>query len=404
MRGVSVGIWVGVGSRHEPVALNGVSHFLEHMLFKGTHRRSSLDISSAIESLGGSLNAFTAEENTCYHARIQSRHLDTALDVLWDMYRHATLPPEEIRKERQVIREEITMYADQPQSQVLEILNEVIWPEQAMGRPITGTHASVNRLRRPQLSGFMDRHYTAPNTLVTCAGAVEHQQVLEWFRAQRRTQGLRSAMPPQAEPTRVPTASPPGVRCVKRPIEQAQLALAFRAFSRLDERRHAIRVLSALLAETMCSRLFQSLREERGLVYSVYSSAGLFQDTGALTLSLGTDPDKLVPALKLTLKELRALVKQAPGIRETRAARDYLIGQFELSQESTDSRMIWLGEQILGGEHPESPEETIQGLMQVRPSDIRKMAADLFRPTTACMALVSPLEERDDWQKMLANL
>ncbi len=400
MASVSVGVWVGVGSRYEPAPLNGVCHFIEHLLFKGTKRRSASEISQAVEGIGGYLNAFTSEEATCFHARAGHEHFDDLLDVLLDMLLESTFEPVEITKERDVIKEEIAMYLDEPQHQVQELLNATMWPGQPLGRPITGSGRTLDRMARLQLLGYLRGNYVARNTIITAAGRIRHRQVVH--AVERYARRFGTATPPRFVPARE-VQQEPRIRLLTKKTEQTQIALGIRTCSRQDERRYALRLLNTILGENTSSRLFQRLREDLGLAYSIYSTPSFFGDTGDVVISAGLDAQNLTKALRLILRELRRLRETAPRAAELRRARDYVIGQIDLSLESTESQMNWLGEQLLGYGKILPPAQIKRHLRQVSPGDIRAVARDFLRPERLNLALVSPLADQRAVAKVLTQ-
>jgi predicted Zn-dependent peptidase len=389
MTSASVGLWVGVGGRYEPPELNGVCHFLEHMLFKGTRKRTAKEISEAVEGIGGYLNAFTSEENTCFFSKASYERFDNLLEVLVDMFLNSTFETVEIDKERSVIKEELAMYLDQPHVHVQELLNEIMWPDHPLGRSLTGTERSLNAIKRPDLVGYLRRNYVTGNTLIAAAGNVRHEQVVKAVSrfAPRFPRG--KSLPFLAAESQ---QTGPRLRLHTKAIEQTQLALGIRTCSRHDQRRYALRMLNAILGENMSSRLFQVVREENGLAYSISSSLGFFDDVGTLNISAGLESDNLQQTLKLIVRELRQLTEKPPGMAEVRRARDYLIGQIDLSLESTESQMMWLGEQILGYRRIVGATEIKERLSKVKPSDIRAVARDFLRPDRMNLALVSPIK------------
>jgi predicted Zn-dependent peptidase len=389
MASVSLGLWVGVGGRYEPAELNGVSHFIEHLLFKGTRRRSAKAISQAVEGIGGYLNAFTAEENSCYYSKARHDRLDELLDVLMDMFLHSTFDREEIEKERGVIREELAMYLDQPAQHVHELLNETLWPDHPLGRPLTGTEQHIASLDRSQMVQYQRANYVAGATLVCAAGNVIHERVVR--AVSRYSRGFPCGRRPQFLPVG-DRQTAPRVRLFPKDTAQLQLALGLRVCSRHDERRFALRLLNTLLGENMSSRLFQVLREDTGLAYSVHSSLSLFDDVGVLCLAAGLDTDKLARALKLTMRALRRFVDAPPPAAELRRARDYLIGQIDLGLESTENQMMWLGEQFLAYGKVITAAEVKEHLGAVTPGDVRRVARDFLRPEQMSLALVAPLK------------
>jgi predicted Zn-dependent peptidase len=401
MVGVSVGIWVGVGSRGEPPALNGVCHFIEHLLFKGTRRRSAKEISQAVEGIGGYLNAFTSEETTCFHARACHDRFEELLDVLQDMLLNSQFAPSEIAKEREVIKEEIAMYLDEPQHYVQELLNATLWPGEPLGRPITGTPQTLDAMRRRDLVDYLRRYYVSSSTLVVIAGKISHPQALRAIK--RFARHFRPGKEARWAPLRS-NQKTPRLALFSKAIEQTQLALGIRTCSRHDERRYALRLLNTILGENMSSRLFQVIREDRGLAYSIYSSPSFFDDTGDLVISAGLDTDNLVKTLRLIIRELRCLVEESPSPAELRRARDYVNGQIALGQESTDNQMNWVGEQLLGYGNVMPPERIKRRLTQVSAAEIRAVAGDFFRPERLNLALVSPLKSAKHVSRLLCAL
>ena len=398
MTSVSLGLWVGVGGRHEPKELNGISHFIEHMLFKGTRRRSAEEISQAVEGIGGYLNAFTEEENTCFYAKACADRFDDLLDVLTDMYLNSVYDPREIAKERHVIMEELAMYLDQPHQRVQELLNETLWPDHPLGRSLTGTEQTIQRLSRAEMKKYQDTKYVSSAMLVVAAGNIRHGRVLKEVeaRARRFPQGKRANFEPYDQ-----QQDKPRVAHVTKETAQLQMALGIRTCSRHDERRYALRVLNTILGDNMSSRLFQVLREEHGLAYSIHSSLGLFDDVGALTISAGLETDKLRQGLKLVMRELQRCIEKSPTAAELRRARDYLVGQLDLSLEGTESQMNWVGEQLLGYGRIVPPSEAKQKIVEVKPSQVRAAAHDFFRPERMSLAIVSPLKSVVGLKQML---
>jgi predicted Zn-dependent peptidase len=388
MQSVSVGVWVGVGSRYEPAPLNGVCHFIEHLLFKGTRTRSAREISQAIEGIGGYLNAFTSEEMTCFHARASHHRFDELLDVLLDMLLDSKFAPGDIAKEREVVKEEIAMCLDEPQHHVQELLNATLWPDHPLGKPITGTGQTLDAMTRGHLLAYMQENYVAGNIMVVAAGKLKHRQVL------RAVAGYAPRLPTTPGPRFAPAHSDqqkPRVRLFTKQTEQTQIALGIRTCSRQDERRYALRLLNAILGENMSSRLFQVVREDHGLAYSIYSTPSFFSDAGDLVVSAGLDTDNVTKVLRLILRELRRLREAAPSTAELRRARDYVIGQIDLSLESTENQMNWLGEQLLGYGKVLRPAQVKRRLGEVTAREIRAVACDFLQPERFNLALVSPL-------------
>jgi len=399
MRSVSLGIWVGVGSRYEPPPLNGVCHFIEHLLFKGTRRRTAEEISQAVEGIGGYLNAFTSEENTCFHARASSERFEQLLEVLMDMLLNSKFAPSDIVKEREVIKEEMAMYLDEPQHQVQELLNATVWPNQPLGRSITGTGKTLDAMRRSHLVQYLQQNYVTGSVCIVAAGKVRHSEVVRGVvRLSRKVpRGARPACARAREDQRQPR-----VRLFTKKTEQTQIALGIRTCSRHDARRYALRLLNTILGENMSSRLFQVVREDRGLAYSIYSTPSFFNDTGDLVISAGLDTTNLTKTLKLIRRELRRLTESPPGTAELGRARDYVLGQIELGRESTENQMNWVGEQLLGYGRISTPAAVKRRLSRVTAKEIQLVARDFLRPERFNLALVSPLKSDRGLLSLLA--
>lgn len=387
MASVAVGLWVGVGGRHEPARLGGISHFIEHLVFKGTRRRTAAAISQAVEGIGGYLNAFTDEEHTCFYARAAAHHLPVLLDVLVDMLLHPRLDPADIDRERDVILEEWSMYRDQPAELVHDLLNAAQFPRHPLGRPVIGTPASIRRLQRPDFESFMRSHYAAGAVVVAAAGNLRHDDLV------RPVARLARHFPPGPRMGFQPFGRPvdgPRVRLLTRPTEQTNIGLGFRAASRHDPRRHALRLLNVLLAENMSSRLFQVVREQHGLTYNIQSALTCWADVGDIVVSAGLDTRDLEKTLRLIARELARLRGRAPGSAELRRARDYVLGQFDLSLENTENHMMWLGEQWLGHQCLTPPDRIREQLAAVTTAEVRAAAAEFLAPRGRTLALVSP--------------
>jgi len=385
MKSVSVGIWAGIGGRHESEDQSGISHFIEHMLFKGTKRRSAKRITEAVEGVGGYLNAFTTEDHTCYYAKGAARHLPLLCDVLADMYVESELEPQEIDRERDVIREEILMYRDQPAQHVQELLSETLWPAHPLGRPLTGTEKTISRFQRQDLLNFMRAHYNGRSTVVTVAGRATHDEVMTQF------ESLLGNLPEGRAPRCLrwrERQNAPRITLVREDTEQTHLAMAFHAFGRHDERRFALKLLSVMLGENMSSRLFQTLRERYGFCYSVHSGVVALSDSGALNITAGLDPAKLERALGMIVQELGRLCRKAPSKSELQQAKDFTIGQTELGLESTTNQIMWMGESVLGYGKVQNPSVIERHVMAVTPEDIRAVACHCLDRSRVALAIV----------------
>jgi predicted Zn-dependent peptidase len=398
MRSVSVGFWAGVGGRHESPAITGISHFIEHLLFKGTRRRSAKEITEQVEGVGGYINAFTTEDHTCYYAKAAAPHFDRLCDVLGDMYRCSVFEPQEIAKERDVIREEILMYRDNPAQHAQELLTQTMWPGHALGRPLTGTIESIAAFRRPQLMGYQRRNYVGRNTIVAVAGPLRHERVMEVLKP--LLQKMPSGRSPRFSRARL-REGPARVALVTQDTEQTHLAMGFHAFGRRDERRFALKLLSVILGENMSSRLFQKLREERGYCYSVQTSTVTLEDAGAFSLYAGLDPRNLKRAVRLILRELESICRKKPGREELRKAQDYTIGQTLMGLESTTNQMMWMGESLLGYRKVLDPGEIEHRILAVTSEDVQRCACYCLNRARLGVAVVGPIKDATEIESWL---
>jgi predicted Zn-dependent peptidase len=387
---VSVGFWLAVGGRHEARRQNGIFHFLEHMLFKGTTKRTAREISEAVEGVGGYLNAFTGEEMTCYYARASATHLRSVVDVLSDMLLRATFPAVEIERERGVIQEEIRMYEDQPAQLAQDMATSLLWPKNALGRPLMGTYENIQRMTRRDLLNYRRKFYHSGNLVVTVAGKTDLAEVRELLRPLLRhfPQGTRAPITPVLR-----RQTQARFQVVRKPIEQTQFVIAMRGVSRHDPRRSAFRLMSVILGENMSSRLFQTVREEHGLAYSINTQASYYEEAGSLFVTAGVENSKTAQAIRLTLQTMRKLARRAPSAKELRRAKEYAFGQMHLSLESTDNQMMWLGETLIGHNRVLNPDKLIRQMEAVTAEEVRAAAALLVHEQRLNIAVVSPTAE-----------
>ncbi len=393
MRSVSVGIWVGVGSRDEAPALAGASHFLEHLLFKGTERRSALDISAEIEAVGGETNAFTAKEYTCYYARVLDADLPLVVDVLADLVTSSVLGEADVETERAVILEEIAMHDDEPDDEVHDLLARAIFGDHPLGRLVSGTGETVGALRRDQIHDFYRRRYTPPNMIVAAAGNLDHDKLVELVRASRLAEGPPAAPAPLRRAGAVPVRR--GQVIVRdKETEQAHLVLGGRGISRLDERRFALGVLNNCLGGGMSSRLFQEIRERRGLAYSVYSYTSQYADAGTFAVCAGCAPGKVDEVLDLARAELARTAAQGLTDTEVARGRGMTKGALVLGLEDTGSRMTRLAKgELLYGELL-TVDDLLARVDEVTPERVRAVAADLLAGPVS-LAVIGPFADHD---------
>ena len=399
VRSVTLGVWVGVGSRDEGPESAGASHYLEHLLFKGTARRSALDISASIEAVGGEINAFTTKEYTCYYARVLDADLPLAADVITDVVAAALIRPEDVESERGVILEEIAMTDDDPGDVVHDEFALALFGDSPLGRPIAGTTHSVKAITRDQIAQHYYRHYTGPNLVVAAAGNLDHDRVVELVHEgfQRSAANshltLDATLAPHGPRTLAATSpSGTGTRLVNRKTEQAHLVLGMPGVNRTDDRRWALGVLASVLGGGMSSRLFQEVREKRGLAYSVYSYASQYADAGAFGVYAGCQPKKLREVIDLCQTEIANLV--ATGITDAELALGIgqLRGGMVLGLEDTGSRMSRIGKgELVYGEHL-SVDTVLDLIADVTLDDVRAVAADLLTASPA-VAVIGPYKD-----------
>jgi predicted Zn-dependent peptidase len=393
VRSTAFGIWAGVGSRDEGPAHAGATHYLEHLLFKGTPSRTALEISAAMDAVGGELNAFTDKEYTCYFARVLDADLPLAIDVLSDMVTSSLIEPKDVDAERDVILEEIAMNDDDPSDTVHEAFTELLFGDTPLGRPILGTTASINAITRDQIAEHYRARYTPDNLVVAAAGSLDHEVVTEHvLRAFGPATGTgRAPAPPRLGG---PGSGIPGrgVRLVSRDIEQANLVLGCEGLRRTDDRRFALGVLNAALGGGMSSRLFQEIREERGLAYSVYSFTSQHADTGMWGIYVGCLPSKADEVLAICREEIAKMVAGGLTDAELDRGKGQLRGSMVLGLEDPSSRMSRLGKSELVYPRLEPVDEILAAIEAVSPDDIRAVAADvLTRPLV--LAVVGPYED-----------
>jgi predicted Zn-dependent peptidase len=394
VRSAAVGIWASVGSRDEGLDHAGATHYLEHLLFKGTSKRTALEISSAMDAVGGELNAFTGKEYTCYYARILDADLPLAIDVLADMVTGSLIEQKDVDAERGVILEEIAMNEDEPSDTVHEAFAAQLFGDTPLGRPILGTAASINEITREQIAGHYAARYTPPDLVVAVAGNLDHdtvtQQVTDAF-ADALT-GPVAPTPPRLAATDDGLAPGTGVRLVPRTIEQANLVLGCAGMSRTDPNRFALGVLNAALGGGMSSRLFQEVREKRGLAYSVYSFASQHSDTGMWATYIGCLPAKADEVLAICQEEIAKVIAGGLTGAELDRGKGQLRGSLVLGLEDPSSRMSRLGKSELVYSRLEPVDEVLASIEAVTHDDVRRVAAEILgRPKV--LAVVGPFDD-----------
>ncbi|NTV28953.1 MAG: insulinase family protein [Candidatus Omnitrophica bacterium] len=390
---VAVGVWVGVGGRFEDDATKGAAHFLEHILFRGSLKYSCTEIKGFIEGVGGNLNAFTGEEQTCYYAKVPAKHFELTLDILCDMVFFPLIQKNDLERERGIILEEIKMYNDLPQYYVLELLDGLVWPEHPLGKSLAGSKETVSGMNRTDLRDFHRRHYAPDNVVVSVCGNFSHEWLVDFL------EGKLGNFPSQKREECLPfkgLQKKPRTRFFRKNTEQMHLALGIPSLRHDHQDIFALAVMNVLLGGNMSSRLFDELREKRGLAYSIYSTTKTYADTGLFMVKAGVDNKKLVEAVELILKVLRQLRRSAPKDVEFERAREYFLGQFLLGLEDTMEHMMWIGESIIERDRIRTLGEVVYRVNSLTPEDIRRVAADILKEKRFNLAVVGALEESQE--------
>jgi predicted Zn-dependent peptidase len=373
VRSISIGVWVKSGTRNESERCNGVAHFLEHMMFKGTEKRSALEIARSLESVGGYLNAFTSKEQTCFYAEILDEHLPRAVEVLSDMVCHSVFDPEEFEKERQVILDEISSVEDTPDEYIQDVFVEKLFPRNSLGFPILGTKQSIGRLTREQLLSFYRRHYAMENMVIAAAGSLEHQELVElcerYFDLPEK--GNSDDPEPVQEIGR-------GSFTITRPVNQAHLCLGTSALPYDHPRKYELLLLNTMLGVGMGSRLFQNIREKHGLAYAIYSFLDFYRYEGLLGIYLGTEKKKLEKARQLLMKELHKITTKPISHRELEQLKSQVKGNFVLGLESTAKRMSRLAKMEIYLERFMDMDEVIEKIESVSRDSLFELSREMF--------------------------
>ena len=402
VRSVTVGVWVGVGSRDEAPSLAGASHYLEHLLFKGTRRRDALDISAAIDAVGGEMNAFTSKEYTCFYARVLDTDLPLAVDVVGDLVTSSVIRAADVDAERGVILEEIAMHEDDPTDMVHDQFAQVLFDGGSLARPVLGTVESIETIGRSAINGYYRRRYRPQDMVVAVAGNVEHGNVV---RLVKKAFGAAGMLDSVSEPTAarggrlISTAS--GVRVVRRTTEQANVVLGGPGVARTDERRFALGVLNAALGGGMSSRLFQEVREKRGLAYSVYSYHAQYADTGLFGVYAGCVPRKVDDVLAICREELDKVAAAGITFEELERGKGQLRGSMVLGLEDTGSRMSRIGKAELVYGEQLSVDDVLARIDSVTLDQVTEVAADVLSATPT-LAVVGPFDEDRDFTAALS--
>jgi predicted Zn-dependent peptidase len=387
VRSVAIGVWVKSGSRHERAEQTGLSHFIEHMVFKGTKHRSAEAIASEVDSIGGHMDAFTAKEYAAFHLKVLDEHVPLAVDILGDIVLHPLFDAKEMAKEKKVIFEEMRMVEDTPDDLVMELFTQAFWPDHPLGRPILGTRKSVSGFEREELAAFFRSVYQPRNIVIAAAGHLEHETVSALVG--QRFAGLEARR--AAPKVRPPRHRARIVTRQKRELEQVHLCLGTPAYHQAHQDRYGSYILNTVLGGSMSSRLFQNVREKRGLVYSISSGVASYSDAGSLTIYAGTSLDSVDEVVRLSVEEIRRLKGERIPEDELRRAKDHLKGSLMLSLENTGSRMNYVARQEIYFGRQVGLEETLASIEAVGADDVQRIAHEIFAGDLA-MSLVGNLK------------
>lgn len=393
MESVSIGIWTKCGGRCEEDSISGISHFIEHMMFKGTQKRNSKEISEAIEGLGGVLNAFTSEENTCYLAKVPSKYFSQGLDVLADMVLNSSFLDEELEREKGVVLEEMKMYLDMPSQYVHDVLNTIMWPNHPLGKMILGHEESIMAFNRDKLFEYKRKYYTADNIVVAVSGKIEHDDV------KKQLETIMEGFVDKGEPdfvAFVDNQTEPQIKIFDKDTEQAHLALGIKALKREHSDRYVLQVLNVLLGGNMSSRLFQEVREKNSLAYEIHSSIERFTDTGALVVSAGVEIKKLEKAVEIIIKEIDRFTKELVDAEELKRAKEYVEGQTVMNLEKTMNYMLHIGGSLINTGKIRSLDEIIESIQKVTAEDIMRLSKMIFKDNAINLSIVAPVPELEE--------
>jgi predicted Zn-dependent peptidase len=386
-RSVSMGVWVNVGARDEADTENGLSHFIEHMIFKGTRQRSAFQIAKEFDAIGGHTNAFTSMEHTCYHAKVLDRQVETMVDILSDIFLNSIFDPREVERERPVILQEIGMIEDSPEEYIHYLAGHNFWGDAPLGRSILGTRENVANFNADAIRHFFHRLYQPERIVIAAAGHIEHHRLVDLVGP-----SFASVQPQDGFPERIP---PPGRRLVdirSRDLEQVHICLGTAGLSVTDPRRYAFSLINTILGGNMSSRLFQEVREKRGLAYAVYSFVSAHVDTGMFGVYLAVSPDQALAAVELVVQEFMRLSRQPVDAAELEGAKEYTKGSLLLASESADNQMVRIAQNEIHFQADIPLETVIQRIESVGREDLLQLAAELFRPDQMVLTLLGPVE------------
>jgi predicted Zn-dependent peptidase len=389
-RSLSIGVWVKVGSRHESREIGGVSHFIEHMFFKGTQKRSARDIATEVDSLGGEMNAFTSQESTTYYIKVLDEHLPAAVDILSDILLGSRFDPADMEKERKVILEEIKSVEDTPDDYIHEMFTATVWPDNSLGRPILGTKETIRSLKHEDIVKYIGDYYSPREIVISVAGNFEHARLIDLLN-NAFGKLSRIGVPKQD----VAPSFHHAVTVKKKQLEQVQVCLGCKGLPYVHEDRFVVMALNTILGNSMSSRLFQEVREQHALAYSIYSYVTAYRDAGLLTVYAGTDPANTMQAIQLIIKELRKIRDEGITPAEETRVKDQIKGNLVLSLETSNSHMGRIARQEIYFGKYLSVDDIIKSVDKIAAGQVQHLAQQLFRRDNLSLSILGPLNRAD---------
>ncbi|MTI82255.1 MAG: insulinase family protein [Firmicutes bacterium] len=398
VRSISMGIWVDVGSRDENNENSGISHFIEHMMFKGTQKRTPKNIAEELDAVGGQLNAFTTKEYTCYHTKVLDEHFPLAVDILSDMLLNSNFDQEDLLRERNVILEEIKMYEDAPDELVHDLFAKTIWHGHPLGRPIIGSEETVNSFNRDDLFNFYRQHYIPNKIIISLAGNIKHEKAVEilapLFSSLKAGEKPRQSTPPVGVSE---------LTCQNKDTEQAHMIIGAPGYQLGNDDMYTAQIINTVLGGGLSSRLFQEIREERGLVYAVFSYHSSYNDAGLFAVYAGLSKNNVNEAMELIFKEINDISEKGITSTELQRSKDQLKGNLLLSLENVNSRMSRLGKSEMYLGKVLNPEEIVEKVYKVTNEDIQRVATSMFQPSKFSMATIGSWEDSSSIEKDFNN-
>jgi predicted Zn-dependent peptidase len=389
-RSVSIGVWVKVGSRHEPEEISGTSHFIEHLFFKGTQKRTAKDIAIEMDSIGGEMNAFTSQETTTYYAKVVDEHLPVAIDILSDILLHSKFDPLEMEKERKVILEEIKGVEDTPDDYIHELFTNTVWAGNSLGRPILGTRDTIKALKHKDIVSYIDNYYSPKEIVISVAGNFEHVRLIELLNASFGKLARGGIAKKEVTP-----GFTQAIAVKKKQLEQVQICIGCKGMNYTHEDRFVLSALNTVMGNSMSSRLFQEIREQNALAYSIYSYVTSYRDTGLLTVYAGASPSNALEVVRLVIKEFKKIKDEGITPAEETRVRNQIKGSLVLSLESSTSHMSRLARQEIYFGKYLSMDDIIKGVEKVTAEQVQRLAGQLFTRENISLTILGPLSKTD---------